>query len=107
MKNTSKNAELPQCDKTAVISSLKYWFAKYFICPTIFSDGHIPESYLYEDNLSIHTKRCSRCHSILGLGKLKGFRNCPPPNSTNEQVKEWEIYFDNNLEEIRQSVKGC
>ena len=82
------------------------WFAKHFICPTILSNGHIPEPFLYENEISIHTKRCSRCHSILGLGKWKIFRNCPPPNSTPEQIKEWEEHFDNSLADLRISVNN-
>jgi hypothetical protein len=107
MNKTEKQPETPQILEHSVISKLYFWFAKHFICPTIFSKGHVPEPFLYEDDFSIHTHRCSRCHSILGLEKWKGFRNCPPPNLTPEQVKEWELYFDNNLNEIRKSVQSC
>lgn len=90
-----------------MVEKIKFWFTKHFICSTIFSSGHIPESFFYEDDFSIHTHRCSRCHSILGMGKWKGFRNCPPPNSSMEQTKQWEIYYDNSLQKIRnQFVKS-
>lgn len=102
----TNTAHQPVLHKASVMRRLYLWFARHFICPTIFSNGHEPEPFLYEDDFSIHTHRCSRCHAILGMGKWKGFRNCPPPDSTPEQVKQWEEYFDNNLDKVRRSVTG-
>ena len=89
----------------AVIRRFSNWFKRNFICPTIFSDGHIPEPYLTETECVIHTRRCKRCKATLGLGKWKHIP--PPPNSTPEQIKNFEKYKEEQLNEIRRSVQTC
>jgi len=102
-KTSLKNESQPSC-LGAVISSLTFWFKKNFICKTIFSNGHIPEPFLHETECSIHTYRCCRCHATLGLGRWKHIPH--PPNSTPEQIKQFEKYRKQRLDEIRMSVKG-
>lgn len=79
-----------------------YWFRRNFICNTIFGN-HIPEPYLYETFSTIHTKRCKKCHSILGFGEWKYIPY--PSNSTEEQKKSFDKYRLERLDEIRRTLK--
>ena len=106
MKNKVENKHnSKQLNILAVISMFFNWFNRNFICSTIFSNGHIPEPYLTETECSIHTRRCKRCKATLGLGKWKHIP--PPPNSTPEQIKIFEKYKEEQLNEIRRSVQTC
>ena len=95
----------PKLDIFGVIRRFYNWFNRNFICSTIFSDGHIPVPYLTETECSIHTRRCKRCNATLGFGKWKHIP--PPPNSTPEQIKIFEKYKEEQLNEIRRSVQTC
>lgn len=93
-----QEARNPQLNILAV-RRFSNWFNRNFICPTIFSKGHIPEPYLTETECVIYTHRCKRCKSTLGLGKWK---HIPlPPNSTPEQIKIFEKYREEQLNKIR------
>jgi hypothetical protein len=106
MKNKVENKQnSKQLNILAVIRRFSNWFNRNFICSTIFSKGHIPEPYLAETECVIHTRRCKRCKATLGLGKWKHIP--PPPNSTPEQIKIFEKYREEQLNEIRRSVQTC
>ena len=98
-------AQNPQLNILGVIRRFSNWFKKDFICSTIFSDGHIAEPYLTETFFAIHTKRCKRCKVTLGLGTWKHIP--PPPNSTPEQIKSFEKYKEEQLNEIRRTFQTC
>jgi hypothetical protein len=100
-----QEARNPQLNILAVIRRFSNWFNRNFICSTIFSKGHVPEPYLTETECVIHTRRCKRCKATLGLGKWKHIP--PPPNSTPEQIKIFEKYREEQLNEIRRSVQTC
>jgi hypothetical protein len=85
------------------LQSMKNWFNRIFVCPTIFSNGHIPEPYITETYFAIHTTRCKRCQAHLGLGIWKHIP--PPPNSTLEEIESFEKYKEDKLNEIRNSIK--
>jgi len=66
---------------------------------------HESEPFFTEHKAWVHTSRCRKCKTELGLPKWKWY-NCPPPPyegkvTTNE---EWNNYIDNHIEELKMSV---
>lgn len=102
-QKTSNNSKNHNWLYTLLCTVFSNWFNRNFICSTIFSDGHIPEPHLTETFFTIHTRRCKRCKATLGLGTWKHIP--PPPNSTPEQIKIFEKYREEQLNEIRRSVQ--
>ena len=64
---------------------------------------HFPEKYLNETDGWICTTRCKRCHSTLMGGFTWKFKNIPPPNSTEQQIKEWEQYCEDKWQSLRET----
>lgn len=98
----TQETQNPQLNIPDVIRRFSNWFKRNFICSTIFSNGHIPEPFLTETEISIHTKRCKRCKAALGLGTWKHIPE--PPNSTPEQIKSFQKYKEEQLNELRRSI---
>ena len=69
-----------------------------FICTF---KGHVPETHLTETEGHISTKRCSRCKVGLMGGFMWKFKQIPPPNSTSEQIKEWEQFCEDEWQKLR------
>lgn len=66
--------------------------------------GHQFETVLKEDDCGIATKVCTRCGAIPMSHYTWKWKHIPPPDSTEEQIKEWEEYCDTKYQEIRDSV---
>jgi len=84
------------------MNKIKQWFLNNFVCQF---KGHRPEKHLKETEAFIYTKRCSRCkNTLIDSFTWKKIKNIPPPNSTPEQIKEWETYCESKLQQLRE---GC
>jgi hypothetical protein len=71
-----------------------------FICSF---KGHFPEKYLNETEGWICTTRCKRCHRTLMGGFTWKFKQIPPPNSNEQQIKEWEKYCEDKWQSLRET----
>tara|TARA_R110000868_G_scaffold99621_1_gene274133 strand:+ start:921 stop:1211 length:291 start_codon:yes stop_codon:yes gene_type:complete len=65
--------------------------------------GHFPEKYLNETDGWICTTRCKRCHSTLMGGFTWKIKHIPPPNSNEQQIKEWEKYCEDKWKSLRET----
>lgn len=73
---------------------------KNLIC---FLFGHTLENTLHEDEVSISTEKCRRCGAV-PLNKFHfKTKHIPPPNSTPEQVVQWEKYCETKYQRLRDS----
>ena len=66
--------------------------------------GHEIEPFLLETEGYLCTTRCKKCKSILMGGFAWKIKHIPPPDSTPEQIIEWESYCENKYQELRESV---
>ena len=66
--------------------------------------GHAKiEKHLTETEDYINTERCSRCKSIMLSGHNIKFKQISPPNSTTQQIEDWENYCDTKWQQLRES----
>ena len=65
--------------------------------------GHSPENYFKETDGYISTIKCSRCNTMLMGGFVWKIKNIPPPNSTPDQIIEWEKYCEFKWQKLRNS----
>lgn len=86
------------------MENLIFWFRRWFICETIFSNGHSPVKEVRETSASITQFKCKRCNCTLGLGYIKGLRYIYPPNSTPEQKKKYDNYMDKKETRLRNGI---
>lgn len=84
--------------------AIKNWWLRNFICPTIFSKGHIPVKEVRETECVITQYKCQRCDCTLGIGHYKGIRSIHPPNSNPEQVQQWNEYCDQKEANLRLGI---
>jgi len=61
------------------------------------------EKHLEETKEYIATTRCSRCKCKL-MGGYRWKFNIPPPNSTPAQIINYENYYENELQKLRDTV---
>ena len=67
--------------------------------------GHKPKRMLVENEYSIFTNGCSRCGCGLGLPAMwKSASKIYPPNSTPDQKKEYDLYVEQKMQSLRDSV---
>jgi len=73
----------------------------HIIC---FFFGHKPTSMLVETKSAIFTRGCSRCGCSLGF-PTRWKLNIPPPRCTPKQLEEWNEFFEQQNQAVRDSVK--
>lgn len=73
---------------------------KSFKCDLI---EHDPEGHLHETDLTISTARCRRCKCRLGIPTYKMYHIPPPHYRTQEQLKSWKLFLDEEYDKIRKS----
>lgn len=67
--------------------------------------GHKPRRMLVENEFSIYTRGCCRCKCGLGFPEIwKGISKIPPPGYTSEQIKVYEKYVEQKMQDVRDSV---
>lgn len=65
--------------------------------------GHKPINKLTEDNHGIYGRCCGRCRvSFLHPTFFKWKRDIPPPNSSEEEIKSWQLFIDEKEQEFRE-----
>lgn len=94
--------------KIMKIMKIKKWFGTspiFNIIPRIHCVifGHDVVPMLTEDNWGIYTRGCSRCKQHVMFPST--WKGCPsPPNSTTEEVKQFEEWKKKHYQDIRDSV---
>ena len=83
---------------------IKNWFLKNFVCPTIFSNGHIPVKEVRETKIAITQYKCERCDCTLGLGHWKELRMCYPPEYNEQEIKDWNKFYDEKEDSLRKGI---
>jgi hypothetical protein len=81
------------------------WFINNFMSLVCQFKGHEPEKHLEETDGWICTTRCKKCHNTLMDGFTWKFKQIPPPNSTQKQIKSWEDYCENKWQQLRDTCK--
>lgn len=77
------------------------WIIRYLgflLCGLL---GHKVENHLSEEEDCFLTKRCKRCKVGVGLPHWKPKKDFPPPNSTTEQLVEWEKFCDSYVDNFK------
>ena len=72
-----------------ILQTIKAFFCK-----------HESEPFFTEHENWVHTSRCKKCETELGMPKFKNY-NCPPPFMT---VEKWNEWVDDNIAELEMSI---
>jgi hypothetical protein len=78
-------------------------FLKKIVC---FFLGHVAEPYFTDSKTCYYEKRCSFCHSTIGLSHLKLY-NMPPPYSSEIRHihQDWNKSVDKFIDEIKVDIQ--